>query len=261
MEWMRFTASVEGAPVKRIPGTGRIMVRLAAAVVAGLIIGYSSLLVYRGIKYDNVKALAGIETVTLPDGSSVTLNEGSSLRYPKVFRDDRTGIKLRGEGFFEVESDPERKFAVSSGGIIVEVLGTAFNIDASSSDNSVSVIVSEGKVAVYNKADNTIVRNLTKGEKAVYSTGKEELVKSVNTDVNFDSYKTRRIVFNNTGINNVINTLNRVYPENIISNIDAAEDYVLTVTFEDKDLGYVLQTIEATLGLSIEKEGENIIFR
>ena len=43
--------------------------------------------------------------VELADGSRVTLNAGSELRYPVEFRDSLREVEFRGEGYFEVAKD------------------------------------------------------------------------------------------------------------------------------------------------------------
>src|SRR5690606_27565810 len=52
-------------------------------------------------------------TVTLPDGSVVMLNAGTTLSYPERFT-KRREVKLAGEAFFEVTSNPERPFTVET---------------------------------------------------------------------------------------------------------------------------------------------------
>lgn len=74
-------------------------------------------------------------TTTLPDGSSVELNSGTTLTYPRRFSTwpfvpaaQRT-VALRGEAFFDVQSG-ERPFVVETFNARVEVLGTQFNVRA-----------------------------------------------------------------------------------------------------------------------------------
>src|SRR5690606_8619285 len=44
----------------------------------------------------------GTYQVTLPDGTKVWLNAGSTLTYPNRFTGDKREVFLEGEGFFEV---------------------------------------------------------------------------------------------------------------------------------------------------------------
>ena len=68
----------------------------------------------------------------LNDGTLITINENSTLKYPTAFL--ATGVRrveLSGEAFFEVAKDSLRPFIAVSGSIETVVLGTSFNINAS----------------------------------------------------------------------------------------------------------------------------------
>jgi ferric-dicitrate binding protein FerR (iron transport regulator) len=96
---------------------------------------------------------AGEQTaVTLPDGSQVALNAGSSVTYrrgfswlPGVPATART-VRLRGEAFFTV-TPSSRTFRVEAGGLDVRVLGTRFNVRARAASTA-RVDVEEGRVQV-----------------------------------------------------------------------------------------------------------------
>lgn len=91
--------------------------------------------------------LPGKDHIHLPDGSSVTLKEGSTLSYiQKSFGVSTREVTLTGEGYFDVAHDPTHPFKVHTGKVVTTVLGTAFNINAST--DQVTVTVTRGKVAV-----------------------------------------------------------------------------------------------------------------
>ena len=67
----------------------------------------------------------------LPDSTLVCLNSGSTLTYPSHFTDGQRSVSLRGEAYFEVTKDAERRFVLSMPeGTEIEVLGTKFNAEA-----------------------------------------------------------------------------------------------------------------------------------
>lgn len=261
IEWDHFKNKTKTRSPKTRPVSLQIVYRMAAAIIIGLLVGYSGLFIYKEVRFEKVIASSGIMEVKLPDGSNITLNAGSKIIFPKSFKRASRDIKLEGEGFFDVFSDPLRPFSVHSGDVIVEVLGTSFNVDASSDDRSVSVVVTDGKVAVYRKSEKATAQHLAVGEKAEYSGKSGQLLKSENTDVNFNSYISRKIIFNNSGLDEIIKTLTRVYNKDFRLSIPETKDYVITVTFDNKDLDYVLNTIGATLQLDFIHEGEQIIIR
>lgn len=73
--------------------------------------------------------------VTLPDGSAVELNSGTTLSHPRRFSTwplvpaAQRVVRLQGEAFFEVEPGM-RPFVVETFNARVEVLGTRFNVRA-----------------------------------------------------------------------------------------------------------------------------------
>lgn len=75
--------------------------------------------------------------LTMSDGTSITLDVGSKIRYPEVFSGNTREFYLEGEGFFKVAPNRERPFIVHTKHADVEVLGTRFNVNVWDKTNSV----------------------------------------------------------------------------------------------------------------------------
>jgi ferric-dicitrate binding protein FerR (iron transport regulator) len=86
--------------------------------------------------------------ITLPDGSTVWLNAGSTLRYPSVFNGERR-VDLTGEAFFEVAHDPGKPFVVSTARLEITALGTQFNVFSYPGAACASASLVEGSVKVH----------------------------------------------------------------------------------------------------------------
>jgi transmembrane sensor len=95
-------------------------------------------------------------SVTLPDGSAVDLNAGSTLKHRRGFdflpgvASGSRAVHLEGEAFFDVMSR-DRPFEVVAGSARVTVLGTRFNVRARTAPDAppvVQVDVEEGRVRV-----------------------------------------------------------------------------------------------------------------
>ncbi|MEO8171738.1 MAG: FecR family protein, partial [Sediminibacterium sp.] len=69
-------------------------------------------------------------TAVLPDGSTVWLNAGSSIRYPLQFTGKERLVTMTGEASFRVIHNSGQPFRVSVKGQVVEDIGTEFNINA-----------------------------------------------------------------------------------------------------------------------------------
>ncbi len=91
----------------------------------------------------------GRRTVTLRDGTHVTLGPQSRLR---VARHPSTSngreVELDGQAFFQVAHDPEHPFRVRARGTEARVLGTEFTVRAYADERDVQVAVRSGRVAV-----------------------------------------------------------------------------------------------------------------
>lgn len=74
---------------------------------------------------------------------------------------------MQGEAYFEVESDKKHPFIVKTKELTVEATGTAFNVNAYTSDNVTAVTLVKGKVAVTLDKKKTI--SLSPGEKIDYN--------------------------------------------------------------------------------------------
>ncbi|KAA9354580.1 FecR family protein [Larkinella humicola] len=121
----------------------------AAAVTLLLLAGVSWWL-YKGtnapIAYQT--AYGQIRTVTLPDGSVVTLNANSTLQMASDWQTEgRREVQLTGEAFFDVSKKPLGKrmpFVVHTGAADVVVLGTRFNVNTRRTRTQ--VVLQEGTV-------------------------------------------------------------------------------------------------------------------
>jgi ferric-dicitrate binding protein FerR (iron transport regulator) len=91
-------------------------------------------------------------TLKLSDGSTVWVNSGTKLVYPKTFNGKTREIMVDGEAYLDVAKDENRPFMVHTKGFDIAVLGTRFNVNAYSSDQENSVVLVEGSVEITAKS-------------------------------------------------------------------------------------------------------------
>lgn len=89
------------------------------------------------------------QTITLSDGTNVTINSGSLFIYPKKFYGNNRKVHLSGEAYFKVSRNEGMPFLISTGPLNIKVLGTTFNVEAYPEDENITTTLEEGSVKVY----------------------------------------------------------------------------------------------------------------
>ena len=92
-------------------------------------------------------AEGSIGKYTLPDGTRLWLNGGSTLTYNSDFDDSaERRVSIDGEAYFEVTRNPRRPFIVEMESMDVKVLGTSFSTRSYPYSGAEDVILLSGKV-------------------------------------------------------------------------------------------------------------------
>lgn len=66
--------------------------------------------------------------IILSDGTTVTLNSATTLKYPDRFAGNTREVYLNGEAYFDVHKDHKHPFIIHANKMNVRVLGTSFNV-------------------------------------------------------------------------------------------------------------------------------------
>jgi ferric-dicitrate binding protein FerR (iron transport regulator) len=164
---------------------------------------------------------------------------------------------MAGEAFFEITRNESKPFTVNMGLSSVEVLGTSFNINTVGNNDAIEVVVNSGKVKFTSSGIKKSVI-LIKGEKGILMKTNNLLSKVENTDVNFMAWKTRQLIFNDVELDNVIQTLNKLYEQQIYFSTDIGKNCKVTVTFDNQSIEAILSVLELTLDLEYKKSGDLI---
>lgn len=108
---------------------------------------------------DSTRELAGnineVETplgsrskVFLPDGTSVWLNAGSKISYSQNYNATDRQVKLQGEAYFDVETNPGKPFVVQTSEMNVTAYGTQFNVKAYPNEPTITATLVEGNIKI-----------------------------------------------------------------------------------------------------------------
>ncbi|MFV0593227.1 MAG: FecR family protein [Draconibacterium sp.] len=163
-------------------------------------ITYNTLMVPRGGEYK----------LELSDGTRVTINSGSVIKYPVNFPGQKREVQLTGEAFFEVTTDSLRPFIVHSGNIDVEVYGTSFNVNSFEEEENVTTTLVEGKVGVLSDVTSQ-KQELCPGEQSVYSKSSLNMEKKQVNIKEYTSWKDGRFYFRNMPVSDITKILERWY--------------------------------------------------
>jgi len=108
--------------------------------------------------------------ITLPDGSNVWLNAGTTLTYNQDYGQKERRLHLTGEAYFDVARDRLHPFIVQTSDMVVKALGTRFNVKAYPDEKTISATLEEGKIDVSlmnkNGKDENVI--LKPNEKIIY---------------------------------------------------------------------------------------------
>ena len=186
-------------------------------------------------------------SLRLADSTLVWLNSGSSLRYPIKFNNKNRTVYLKGEAYFEVESDISRPFIVQTSTLQVKATGTKFDVIDYDSSLITEVILVSGKVFV-NESDNNsnpyLISELISNQHFVYN--KQTKVSSIiNEDTyRFTAWKDGKLIFRNEPLDKVLNRISNVFNVDIELQGNELKDYRYHATFEEESLEEILKLLK-----------------
>jgi transmembrane sensor len=245
--WKTISSSlVTEVPTKKIFLNQRIILGIAASflVLAGIL---SFLRFYT----QTISNPAGQHLLaSLPDGSTVELNAGSTLTYHPFWFTFSRNLQFEGEGFFQVEKG--KQFIVESMLGKTIVLGTSFNIYSRSEDYKVFCMA--GKVKVVSAQNSEVI--LLPGQMAVVGQlGKIKVSENITPE---EPMSWRNNMFNFAGvpIQSVFEEIERQYNVTITNSLET-ELYYTGHFSREKPVEEVLSLICKPFGIKFVKKSEN----
>ena len=224
--------------------------RYAAAAFIVVLFSITSLMRFYSRSYST---LAGEQlSVNLPDGSVVTLNSGTQIKYnPYWYYISRT-VSLDGEALFDVEKGEQ--FEVTSPYGITSVLGTTFNILAVDEKYEVTCLTGKVKVVATGTGEEVI---LTPDQKAVLI-GMEVFDVDRETNVKESvAWNNNEFYFTGAPLENVFEKIELQYGIRIEYSLK--ESYYYTGYFKkDKQVENVLNLVCQPFGINFESTSDGV---
>lgn len=231
---------------------------LLAFATAFMIYYYVGNGMFSKMDWMTLNASARPREVTLPDGSQVWLNIGSRLAYPVDFKGLKRKVKLEeGEAFFEIARNEKKAFIVIvANEASVEVLGTSFHLLEDPGKRRVLLNVLTGKVAFYPMGKKKEAQVFGKNEHAEYHNGR--IQQQISYDLNFLSWKTRTLTFENVPLPKVLEQLGKHYHKEFHIMDAGLDTLALTGTYKDQEIDDVLEEISLVLEIRFKETGGKI---
>lgn len=210
-----------------------------------------------GNEYAVNVALGQKAEITLPDGTQVWLNSGSTLRYGNGYGYDERCVTLTGEAFFDVRKSTQR-FVVRAGDLAVTVHGTSFNVKAYEEEETVTATLVSGSIEV--RAEDGGREMLRPHDKLTYHARKKSFTKTFVEDVEDVSLWCRnQLVFNGETLGDVAAILHRMYNMEIIFASERAKEQKFTGVIKNNSLMNVLETLSLTAPIRCTLQGNTIV--
>lgn len=189
--------------------------------------------------------------ITLPDGSRITLNSESELKYTTgEFNRGNREIAFNGEGFFEIAPDASRPFIINTEKMSVTVLGTVFCLQVRNFRASSELSLEEGKV---------LVKSLMNGQEA-YLQPNQRLtmdnasgVLRITSDANIkdkSSWAKGEIIFHGERFSKVVERIEDVFGVRISVKGDIDPDDIFSGTITTNNIHDALLVLEKSFHLS-----------
>lgn len=207
----------------------------------------------------------GYQRVLLPDSSVAQLNGGTQLKVD--FSDNERRIALaEGEAHFHVAKDASRPFVVSTHGVSVWAVGTAFNVRVI--DGAVDVLVTEGVVRIERAGQGAVaLLVLASGERALLPPNAAVAPEVAVVKVDAAQVRTAlawqepRLVFVEATLGEVVsrfNERNRLQLELADPDLSAR---VVGGTFRHDDVETFVRLIESSGDIAVERSGDRVVLR
>lgn len=196
------------------------------------------------VKESSLIAFSGKQLVHLPDGSTILLNDNSSLKYDQdAFGTKTREVTLTGEAFFDIKRNEQKPFIVHTGKVQTRVLGTAFNINARSSSDNIEVTVARGKVQVGDTEKVYGVITPNQQIKVNRTTLNYEQHNNVNAAI-VTEWKSNYLILDDINMQEAVALISQKYKVQILLSNEKIKNCRITASFlNEEDLDHVMKVI------------------
>ncbi|GAB3918778.1 FecR family protein [Larkinella terrae] len=266
VQHMEVNAPVSSGPVEtgtepiRRSGFSRHWLAAAAVFIGVLLAGW---LGRERILYQTYQTAFGqTRSITLPDGSRVTLNANSELQVPRFgFGNQTREVILFGEAFFSVTHQPgNQRFLVKTReNFNVTVLGTEFTVYTRTRGGK--VMLRRGKVQLSyteNRQQRQVM--LKPGDLATFGTRNHLQLRSQVEPEKYSAFTERRFVFEDMPLREFGEMLTENYGLQVEISDDTLARRTIVGSFRADNADDLLNTISELFGIRVIRENNTVRF-
>lgn len=201
-----------------------------------------------------------VQNVSLPDGTVIKLNNCSKLIYPEHFSGDLREVFLEGEAYFDVAHDKKHPFIVRAGELKIRVLGTKFNVNASSRVPQITATLIEGSIEAVTGKKSILMKP---NQKLKYDVSSGRVSLTELTNANREIKWTQNVwILSDTPLLDICQRLEQQFNVKFIIMNDELINKSFTGEFyTNESLESILKTMQISTSFKYEWKGKNIVLK
>lgn len=249
---MQRLATEEGPVVKS--GLSRWRWMAAASILVILAAAMTVMRIRSGGEKVVVTPYGQLMVQQLPDGSEVTINANSRIRYANNWKDGgEREVWMQGEAFFHVRKTPDRRpFIVHTDRFDVIVTGTQFNVV--NRPHNANVMLHEGSVILRGRDGQQL--DMTPGDFVQWD-GRTLSRRDAQRD-SVLAWKDRTLFFDRTRLKDVVGIIEDQYGVKVRLADSALGDSTITGMMPNNNLERLLEAMQATKNFDVIQNDGNI---
>ncbi|QIP15070.1 hypothetical protein G8759_21815 [Spirosoma aureum] len=192
--------------------------------------------------------------IILPDGTKVSINSVTKLKFPFIFSGFYREVYLEGEAYFEVTKNVRNPFVVHTKNVDILVKGTHFNVNTYNTKNTETSLL-EGSVELTARGKNTAA--LTPGMQALYSDETGFSFRSFESD-EITSWRRGAFYLNHTSLGELKDLFLRWYGVILVFDNRSIANHQVSGIMERDKLNDFLANLRLSTGFKARFEGNTL---
>ncbi len=208
------------------------------------------------VGWETKKTHNEVTSISLADGSLVTVNRNSTLKWRKKLEGKKREVLLDGEAYFNVTHNLQKPFVINLDEIQIRVVGTAFNVFSKKEKDEIETEVTRGKVIMASRQKQI---SIEAGMKGIYNRNTKELTLVHSLNLNNIAYSTHTLSFTATKLSEVSKQLSKAYGVKFVFVDKKIGDCLLTSQYNNQSLSFILDIIAESLNITYILK-DNIVY-